>query len=307
MQEFRKKKKLIIDFLYIPPEKVNTFLVILIHLPAPPSIITEIADTGIGKELTMKKVKYPGLRKFFKGRGFAAALVLSITAVGVSAYVAYNSTLARLGENAEDPDFVMEAEAVENPQRGIPRDDAQNADNAEEANNRAESQTEEPALSPVVPHTPSDAEEANQFIIPKSPKIIPVEGEIITPFSNGELVKSNTLGVWRTHDAVDIAASLGTEVRAMQNGVVSEVYTNAMWGVCITIDHGGGILSCYMGLDKDVKVEENQEVSAGQVIALVGNTAEAEIADPHSLHFAVKKNDVWIDPIAYIEGNNNTD
>jgi murein DD-endopeptidase MepM/ murein hydrolase activator NlpD len=235
------------------------------------------------------------VRKFFKGKGFATALVLSISAVGVSAYVAYNSAVTRLSENAADPDFNREAAAVENPQAGIPREPDVDA-------NRQENQTEY-VLQPIQPHDEEvDAEDANRFIRPEVPKIMPVDGEIINPFSNGELVKSNTLGVWRTHDAVDIGASLGTEVKAMQRGTVSEVYTNVMWGICVTIDHGDGVVSIYMGLDKDVKVTEGQEVEAGHIIGLVGNTAEAEIADPPSLHFAVRKNDMWVDPIAYIEG-----
>jgi murein DD-endopeptidase MepM/ murein hydrolase activator NlpD len=244
----------------------------------------------------MKKVRFSGIRKFFKGRGFATALVLSITAVGVSAYVAYNSAITRLSENGGDQDFNREAAAAENPQEGIPRESAEEA-----ARIQTEVQTEQ-VFAPIQPHDTMPVEEANHFIRPETPKIMPVEGEIITPFSNGELVRSNTLGVWRTHDAVDIGAALGTEVRAMQRGTVSEIYVNTMWGVCITIDHGDGVLSSYMGLDKDVKVIEGQEVEAGDVIGLVGDTAEAEIADPPALHFAVRKNDAWVDPIAYIEG-----
>ena len=234
----------------------------------------------------MKEVKFVKLRKFIKGKGFAAALVLSITAVGVSAFFAYNGAVSRLSEGG-DPDFNQSVVGVENPQSGVPKDDE-----------TSPSQTEY-ALEPIDP----DEQEANQFVRPQSPKLMPVEGNITNPFSNGELVKSNTLGVWRTHDAVDIAANLGTEVKAMQKGTVSEVYSNAMWGVCITIDHGDGVISSYMGLDKDVKVEAGNLIEAGDVIALVGNTAEAEIADPPHLHFAVRKNDAWVDPIAYIEGN----
>jgi murein DD-endopeptidase MepM/ murein hydrolase activator NlpD len=237
----------------------------------------------------MKKIKFSGVMKFFKGRGFATALVLSISAVGVSAYVAYNGTVSRLSQGEGDPAFTQDVLGVENPQTGIPRaTDAPPVTNA--------------VLEPVEPTAGSDSEEVNRFIRPETPRIMPVEGEIINPFSNGELVKSNTLGVWRTHDAADIAAAVGTEVKAMQRGTVSEVYSNAMWGICVTIDHGDGVLSSYMGLDKDVKVQEGQQVEAGDVIALVGNTAEAEIADPPSLHFAVRKNDAWVCPIEYIEG-----
>ncbi|MCL1903918.1 MAG: M23 family metallopeptidase [Oscillospiraceae bacterium] len=250
----------------------------------------------------MKKVRFSGFRKFIKGKGFATALVLSIGAVGISAYVAYNSTLAKLSE-PDDPDWEQEAAAVENPQRGVPRasqdNDAEDANSHRGAEKEEEIQTES-ALGPLIPYDLEPSEEANNFIRPESPKVMPVEGEVITPFSNGELVKSNTLGVWRTHDAVDIAANLGTEVRAIQRGTISEVYTNVMWGICVTIDHGNGVISSYMGLDKDVTVAEGTQVEAGDVIGLIGNTAEAEIADPPSLHLAIRKNDEWIDPIAYI-------
>jgi murein DD-endopeptidase MepM/ murein hydrolase activator NlpD len=239
----------------------------------------------------MRKVRFSGTRKFFKGRGFAAALVLSITAVGVSAYMAYNGAVSRLSSGI-DPDFTQKAAPVENPQDGIPKNNDEDVINPNP-----------PQTKPTMEQDDPDAEEANNFVKPESPKLMPVEGQIITPFTGGELIKSNTLGVWRTHDAIDIAAAAGTEVKAMQRGIVSEVYSNAMWGICVTIDHGDGIVSSYMGLDKDVKVVEGNEVEAGDVIALVGNSAEAEIADPPHLHFSVKINDAWVDPIAYIEGS----
>jgi len=238
--------------------------------------------TFYGKELVMKRIRFSGARKFLKGRGFAAALVLSIGAVGASAYLAYNATVDRLSEGIDDDFFNHPALGVEQNQTGVPR-------------------VTTPVPNPVLePLETEPAEEVNQFVRPESPRLLPVEGQIINEFSGGELVKSNTLGVWRTHDAVDIAAPMGTEVKAMSRGTVSEVYSNAMWGICVTIDHGDGVLSSYMGLDKNVKVTEGQQVEAGDVIALIGNTAEAEIADPPHLHFAVKVNNEWVCPIEYI-------
>jgi murein DD-endopeptidase MepM/ murein hydrolase activator NlpD len=257
----------------------------------------------------MKKIRFSGLRKFFKGRGFAAALVLSISAVGVSAYVAYNSAVTRLADESGDNNaaFDQDAAAVGNPQGNVPRE-----------TDAAQSETVPPPSAPN-PNSPNEPcielcpasincdwciaiQEANHFVRPEAPRIMPVEGEVVKPFSGGELVRSNTLGVWRTHDAVDIGANLGTEVRAMQRGTVTEVYENPMWGVCVVIDHGDGVLSSYMSLDKAVRVEVGAQVEAGDVIGLVGNTAEAEIADPPSLHFAVRVNDEWVDPIAYVRG-----
>jgi murein DD-endopeptidase MepM/ murein hydrolase activator NlpD len=248
----------------------------------------------------MKRIKFSALRKFFKGRGFAAALVLSISAVGVSAYIAYNSAVTRLRDESDA--FDQSAAVVGNPQTGVPRD----------STTAPTTQTSPPATLPVAdcsecceqfPCAPDClALEANRFVRPECPRVLPVEGEVIQPFSNGELVRSNTLGVWRTHDAVDIGAPLGTEVAAMQRGKVTEVYTNPMWGVCVVIDHGDGVFSSYMSLATNVQVTVGQEVQAGDIIGFVGNTAEAEIADPPSLHFAVRVNGAWVDPIGYIEG-----
>ena len=52
---------------------------------------------------------------------------------------------------------------------------------------------------------------------------MPIENEVIWEYSNGELVKSETLGVWKTHDGMDIAASVGTDVKAACTGKVKEI------------------------------------------------------------------------------------
>lgn len=131
------------------------------------------------------------------------------------------------------------------------------------------------------------------------PMVRPVNGEIIGSFSNGELVKSTTLNVWKTHDGVDIRADAGATVKSMSIGTVTEVRDDPMWGVCVVIDHGNGIEGHYYGLDKTVSVKTGDTVSAGSVIGAVGS-AEAEIAEPSHLHFGVKQNGSWIDPASVV-------
>lgn len=133
------------------------------------------------------------------------------------------------------------------------------------------------------------------------PKFMPVASDVIlNPFSNGELVKSETLGVWKTHDGVDIKADVGATVKSMTKGTVTEVKNDPMWGNCITIDHGNGVVGYYCNLSTSVNVKAGDVVDAGDPIGVIGNTAEAEIAmEPH-LHFALKQNGNWIDPIEYI-------
>ena len=68
---------------------------------------------------------------------------------------------------------------------------------------------------------------------------MPIENaEVIKPFSNGELVFSETLEVWKTHDGIDLKAETGTEVRSMTEGKVLEVKDDPLWGITVVIDHG---------------------------------------------------------------------
>ena len=140
---------------------------------------------------------------------------------------------------------------------------------------------------------------------PDDSGVMPVNGEIIKPFSNGELVKSETLGVWKTHDGADIKADAGTQVKAINQGTVTKVWDDPLWGMCITIDHGNGIESHYYNLSQATTVIEGDEVNSGEVIGAVGDTAEIEAAEGSHLHFAVKRNGNWIDPISFIDPNSN--
>lgn len=133
------------------------------------------------------------------------------------------------------------------------------------------------------------------------PNVMPINGEILNPFSNGELVKSETLGVWKTHDGVDIKGDLGAQVKAMNKGKVTKVWEDPLMGYSVTIDHGNGIIGYYCNLSKEMNVSEGDQVNAGEVIGAIGDTAESEIAELSHLHFALKKNGNWIDPIEFID------
>jgi len=247
----------------------------------------------------MKKVKFGDMRRALRGKGFVIALGLSVAAVGVSTYIAYNSAVNKIGGLPDLIDEFSFETPVNRPQTGVPLDETNpppeiNSENSSNTNN----DTGVPLDDFGNPIT--NAEETNNPVRSRAPIIMPVEGEIGEPFSSGELVKSKTLGVWKTHDGIDIKAPLGTEVKAMTSGTVNEVFADPLWGISVIIDHGDGILGCYFGLDKNVSVSVGQEVSSGDVIGAVGNTAEIEIAEGPHLHFGVRKNGEWIDPLSVI-------
>lgn len=132
---------------------------------------------------------------------------------------------------------------------------------------------------------------------------IPLDGDIINEYSNGELVKSKTLGYWLTHDGVDIKAEANTAVMSAGEGVVYDVYDDTRWGTCIEIDHQNGVFSYYFGLANDIDVSKGDSVVTGQQIGSVGDTAEVESKEESHLHFAMKQNGEWIDPLSYIDEN----
>ncbi len=134
--------------------------------------------------------------------------------------------------------------------------------------------------------------------------VYPVSGEILQPFSNGELVKSSTTGVWQTHNGVDLAAAAGTEVYAIADGTVTAVERDPLWGVCVTILHADGLVSRYCGLNEGLTVSAGEVLERGKAIGAVGDTADAESAMESHLHFELLQNERYIDPIAYLDDKN---
>lgn len=133
------------------------------------------------------------------------------------------------------------------------------------------------------------------------PRVFPVEGEIINSFSDGELVKNETLGVWETHNGIDITAKEGTDVVAMTGGVVLDAWDDPLWGYCVSIDHQNSVVSYYYGLSNQLAVTKGDKVDSGDIIGVAGNTASAEIVLPPHIHFALKRNGEWIDPVSFID------
>lgn len=95
------------------------------------------------------------------------------------------------------------------------------------------------------------------------------------------------------HNGIDIARSpQGTPVYAITSGTVSLASWYGGYGNCVTINHGGNMMSLYGHLQKYV-VSKGQSVSKGQLIGYMGSTGNS--TGPH-LHFTVYKNGSTINP-----------
>ena len=103
-------------------------------------------------------------------------------------------------------------------------------------------------------------------------------------------------GEKKLHTGIDIPAPAGTPVVAANSGtVIISRYDNS-YGNMVAIDHGGGLVSFYAhNTERLVKVGD--KVSKGQKISTVGTTG---YSTGNHLHFEVKKNGTFVDPMNYL-------
>lgn len=87
-------------------------------------------------------------------------------------------------------------------------------------------------------------------------------------------------------------------VYAALSGKVVNVEESTVQGLCVTIDHGDGVLTEYMGLS-EAQVSVDDEVALGDVIGVSGVTEYDAAANNH-VHFRVSINGVYIDPLQVI-------
>lgn len=108
-----------------------------------------------------------------------------------------------------------------------------------------------------------------------------------------------TLGRWGSHEAVDFLAAKGESVFAAQAGYIAALYRDALWGGVVEISHGQDLLTRYCGLSWPMQIAVGQEVTAGEVIGMIG-TAPVESMQPPHLHFEASIHGAPVDPMRYM-------
>jgi murein DD-endopeptidase MepM/ murein hydrolase activator NlpD len=99
-----------------------------------------------------------------------------------------------------------------------------------------------------------------------------------------------------SHKGMDFKVPVGTEVMSPRAGVVTRANWNwAANGNGIEIRYDDGVLAKFLHLNEN-RVAVGERVSAGQVIALSGNTGRSTA--PH-LHYQLDRGDKALDPIDY--------
>ncbi|MGQ0710073.1 MAG: peptidoglycan DD-metalloendopeptidase family protein [Rhodoferax sp.] len=98
---------------------------------------------------------------------------------------------------------------------------------------------------------------------------------------------------WKAHLGVDYAATTGTPVRSVGDGVVEFAGVQNGFGNVIMVKHGSNHTTVYAHLSR-IGVRKGQSVSQGQTIGAVGSTGWA--TGPH-LHFEFRVNGQHRDPL----------
>lgn len=147
--------------------------------------------------------------------------------------------------------------------------------------------------------------EVNNKIIEKQEPafalIYPVNGEIGLKYSPDTLVYSKTLKEWIVHNGMDIQAQRGTPVCSSEEGIVESITEKADMGIEIVVSHDDGYKTIYSNLSSRDMVSVGEKVSKGQVISGIGNTASFEYYEPDHLHFEVKKDGKYVNPLDVIK------
>ncbi len=228
-------------------------------------------------------------KQFFAKYGVYLVLFVCVAGVAAASYYAVSGVIDEI--NTIDESEQDEWQPTENTQ-----DDVEISQPP---------QSSQPQQSDSQPPQASDTSEvsaaSSQVIEPVEPQyVLPAQGSVSAAFSNGVLVKNETLGDWRTHNGVDIAAADGSGVFAVYGGKVVSAGKDSLWGWQVVLLLDSGYTAVYGNLGSVGEISAGDRVERGDQIGTVGSSSVIEAADAPHLHFEILSGDSYIDPAALL-------
>lgn len=118
----------------------------------------------------------------------------------------------------------------------------------------------------------------------------PISGTITSRYGESSSLRKST------HTGLDIAATTGTPIKVVADGIVTNASYSGSYGNLVKISHGDGVETWYAHTSK-MYVTVGQKVSAGDTIAAVGSTGNSKGAH---LHFEIRINGNHVNPQKYL-------
>lgn len=229
-------------------------------------------------------------KQFFKQKGLylaCLAVVFAATAAGVLALRSILNHVVELANTAQEEAPWQDDTTVNKPDTTQP-EPARTPAPASSASPSPDAASSAPAASPAPAASAAPSGSAGG-----SPGFW--RGKVLAPYSGDELVYNATLGDWRTHNGVDVAAAVGEKVPAVRAGHVTLVDADALWGGVVEVSDAEGRVWRYCGVDGSCVVGD--AVAAGDVLGTAGAIpAEADL-DGH-VHLECLEGDgsSWVEP-----------
>lgn len=118
--------------------------------------------------------------------------------------------------------------------------------------------------------------------------LLPIASALTAPFGEVRVLNDT---VQTRHTGWDLRATVGVPVMASAGGTVAFAGLMDIRGNYVVIDHGHGVYTGYAHFSQ-IHVTRGQEVVAGQVIGVTGDTGRS--SGPH-LHWEMNVNGDWVD------------
>ncbi len=219
----------------------------------------------------------------FKSKGFITLVACLCISAGALTMVAVTQNKAK----KETPTTtVTEVRAAVSGVKGTTKPDA----------TRPPVTTSTAPATTDAPTTPSTSMEAGENNEPyKSYFMYPLNEVVDKPYSGSNLVYSETLGDYRSHNGVDFQGREGDTVKAIADGIVLSVTKDALWGATIEVDHGHNMVAKYCGF-KTTAVEVGQLLKQGDSLGTAG-LIPIEAADGTHLHLELRIDGVLVNPM----------
>lgn len=146
---------------------------------------------------------------------------------------------------------------------------------------------------PQEPDKPTTGDDTVKFVNPVAFETASV--------SHNEIIYNETSDMYYKHQGVDIAVEAGTEVVAMADGTVEQIYLGKTLGNEIVINHGDGLKTVYRFVDAIDGLKAGDTVKQGQKFASVSSAESgSERKDGAHLHLEITLNGKAADPVEYL-------